>query len=172
MSIYVWESFTSEVTGPVHDQVPVICLVWTEGTAKESPLNQHFIPRTPPFNVDRSTSQSVETGLQLIGCSQRLDVDIMSTISTQLRNFKEPSKEQLLHLFFSIPELPITSPPDDDDKHSASDAARMDINAVLSFGEHGVEDSYVSLFAAISSPGQVNGHCATRQGNCISSHHI
>jgi hypothetical protein len=142
MSIYVWESFTSEVTGPVHDQVPVICLVWTEGTAKESPLNQHFIPRTPPFNVDRSTSQSVETGLQLIGCSQRLDVDIMSTISTQLRNFKEPSKEQLLHLFFSIPELPITSPPDDDDKHSASDAARMDINAVLSFGEHGVEDSY------------------------------
>ena len=98
----------------------------------------------------------------------------MSTISTQLRNFKEPSKEQLLHLFFSIPvpELPITSPPNDGDKHSASDAARMDINAVLSFGEHGIEDSYVSLFAAISSAGKVNGHYTSRQGNCILSHHI
>lgn len=28
----------------------------------------------------------------------------------------------------------------------------MDINAVLSFGEHGVEDSYVSLLAAILLP--------------------
>ena len=83
----------------------------------------------------------------------------MSTISTQLRNFKEPSREQLLYLFFAIPELPITSPPHNGDKHSASGAERMDINAVLSFGEHGVEDSYVSLFAAVSSPEQVNEHC-------------
>lgn len=68
----------------------------------------------------------------------------MSTISTQLRNFKEPSREQLLHLFFSIPEVPTTSPAKDDDNHSVPEAERMDINAVLSFGEHGVEDSYVS----------------------------
>lgn len=76
----------------------------------------------------------------------------MSTISTQLRNFKEPSKEQLLHLFFSIPEVLTTLPPNDGDKHSAPEAERMDINAVLSFGEHGVEDSYVSLPAAIPYP--------------------
>ncbi|KAF8554319.1 TBC-domain-containing protein [Imleria badia] len=66
----------------------------------------------------------------------------MSTISTQLRNFKEPSKEQLLHLFFSIPEVSTTSPLNDGDKYTAPEAERMDINAVLSFGEDGVEDSY------------------------------
>lgn len=101
-----------------------------------------------------------------------LDVDIMSTISTQLRNFKEPTKEQLLHIFFSIPEVPVASPPTDGDKHSATEAERMDINAVLSFGEHGVEDSYVSLLVAIPYPEKVNEHCASRQGNCISSHLI
>ena len=70
--------------------------------------------------------------------------DIMSTISTQLRHFKEPTKEQLLHLFFSIPEVPVAPSPKDGDKHSAPEAERMDINAVLSLGEHGVEDAYVS----------------------------
>jgi len=96
----------------------------------------------------------------------------MSTISTQLRNFKEPSKEQLLHLFFSIPEVPVTSRSNDGDKHSTPEAERMDINAVLSFGEHGVEDSYVSLFAVVPSSEQVNEYYTPRQGNYISSPHI
>lgn len=82
----------------------------------------------------------------------------MSTISTQLRNFKEPTREQLLHLFFSIPEVPVTSPATDSDKHGTPETERMDINSVLSFGEQGVEDSYVSLLAAIPSPEQVNEH--------------
>ncbi|KAG9312784.1 hypothetical protein JVU11DRAFT_6198 [Chiua virens] len=66
----------------------------------------------------------------------------MSTISTQLRSFKEPTKDQLLDLFFSIPEVPIPSFSKHDDKHSYPALEKMDINAVLSFGEHGIEDSY------------------------------
>lgn len=55
-----------------------------------------------------------------------------------------------------MPEVPVTSPPTDGDKHSATEAEKMDINAVLSFGEHGVEDSYVSLLAAVPSPRETN----------------
>jgi hypothetical protein len=69
----------------------------------------------------------------------------MAVISTALRHFKEPSKEQLTHIFFSIP------PPESDgkDKNGEKISAdqhieKMDINAVLSFGVQGVEDSYVS----------------------------
>jgi TBC1 domain family member 8/9 len=71
----------------------------------------------------------------------------MATISTQLRNFKEPTKDHLLHLFFSIPE-PETSPKNGD-KHGVPETEKMEINSVLSLGEHGIEDSYVSLVAAI-----------------------
>jgi len=60
----------------------------------------------------------------------------MSTISTALRHFKEPTKEQLTQIFFSLPPLESL-------KTSEQDAQdRMDINAVLSLGE--AEDSYVS----------------------------
>ena len=59
----------------------------------------------------------------------------MSTISTALRNFKEPTKEQLTHIFFSL------SPTD---VKSEQNVDKMEINAVLSFGVQGVEDSYVS----------------------------
>ena len=62
----------------------------------------------------------------------------MSTISTALRNFKEPTKEQLTHIFFSL------SPSDVADKKSEQNVDKMEINAVLSFGVQGVEDSYVS----------------------------
>lgn len=95
----------------------------------------------------------------------------MSTISTQLRNFKEPSKEQILHLFFSIPEVPAIPSQADGDKYSPPEAERMDINAVLTLGEQGIEDAYVSLLEATPYE-QVNKHCRSRQGNCISSHHI
>ncbi|KAI6014140.1 hypothetical protein PISMIDRAFT_112171 [Pisolithus microcarpus 441] len=56
----------------------------------------------------------------------------MSTISTQVRNFKEPTKDQLLYAFFSIPD--VSSPLVDFDK--------MEISAVLTLGEQGVEDAY------------------------------
>ncbi|KAF8903468.1 rab-GTPase-TBC domain-containing protein [Gymnopilus junonius] len=60
----------------------------------------------------------------------------MSIISTALRHFKEPTKEQLTEIFFSIPSLDLSvegsSQNDEQDK--------MDINAVLSLGEE--EDSY------------------------------
>jgi hypothetical protein len=67
----------------------------------------------------------------------------MSTISTQLRNFKEPTKDQLTHVFFSIPEVPPV-PLKDTEKQGSGDIEKMDINAILSFGAQEVEDSYVS----------------------------
>ncbi|KAG2122666.1 rab-GTPase-TBC domain-containing protein [Suillus cothurnatus] len=65
----------------------------------------------------------------------------MSTISTQLRNFKEPTKDQLTHVFFSIPEVPPV-PLKDAEKLGSGDIEKMDINAILSFGAQEVEDSY------------------------------
>ncbi|KAF9525105.1 rab-GTPase-TBC domain-containing protein [Crepidotus variabilis] len=62
----------------------------------------------------------------------------MSTISTALRNFKEPTKDELTHIFFSIPPPePEGSKPEG---KSGQDLEKMDINAVLSLGE--AEDSY------------------------------
>ncbi|KAJ7760190.1 hypothetical protein B0H14DRAFT_2973818 [Mycena olivaceomarginata] len=64
----------------------------------------------------------------------------MSTISTALRNFKEPTKDQLTQIFFSIP----TAPPNEKDaeKNPAEEIEKMDINAVLSLGVQGEEDAY------------------------------
>ena len=67
----------------------------------------------------------------------------MSTISTALRNFKEPTKDQLTHIFFSIP--PDDSTPKEQRGSSDAVAEKMDINAVLSLGVQDVEDSYVGL---------------------------
>jgi hypothetical protein len=64
----------------------------------------------------------------------------MSTISTALRHFKEPTKEQLTQIFFSLPAL---ESGDDAEKGGSQDVSKMDINAVLSLGE--AEDSYVSV---------------------------
>ncbi|KAF8972702.1 rab-GTPase-TBC domain-containing protein [Flammula alnicola] len=60
----------------------------------------------------------------------------MSTISTALRHFKEPTKEQLTQIFFSLPPLESG----DGEKNGDQDVTKMDINAVLSLGE--AEDSY------------------------------
>ena len=68
----------------------------------------------------------------------------MSTISTQVRNFKEPTKEQLLYTFFSIHEPPSTLHTKDGDDSSSGDLDKMEINAVLTLGEPGIEDAYVS----------------------------
>jgi hypothetical protein len=66
----------------------------------------------------------------------------MSTISTALRHFKEPTKEQLTQIFFSLPAL---EPTTNEHGNDGQDTTKMDINAVLSLGE--VEDSYVSFIS-------------------------
>ena len=100
----------------------------------------------------------------------------MATISTVLRNFREPTREELTRIFFSLP-------PDDSEfaangtavskdgkdgksisgNGGASEKAganaseksksmtpeergEMEINAVLSLAEEGVEDSYVHSY--------------------------
>ncbi|KAJ7498098.1 rab-GTPase-TBC domain-containing protein [Mycena galericulata] len=63
----------------------------------------------------------------------------MSTISTALRNFKEPTKEQLTQIFFSLPSVGSL---DGTEKTSAQEVEKMDINAVLSLGVQGEEDAY------------------------------
>lgn len=73
----------------------------------------------------------------------------MSTISTQLRHFKEPTKDQLTEIFFSIPPQ---EPPADgsggatpvEKLPNEEPLEKMEINAVLSLGVQGEEDSYVS----------------------------
>ncbi|KAF8622504.1 hypothetical protein AX15_006951 [Amanita polypyramis BW_CC] len=55
-------------------------------------------------------------------------------ISTALRNFKEPTKDELTHIFFAIPPSTLTDA-------AAHDLDRMDISAVLSLGD-AEEDSY------------------------------
>lgn len=61
----------------------------------------------------------------------------MSTISTALRHFKEPTKEQLTEIFFSLP--PSSS---GESQPNGEDVDKMEINAVLSIAD-GIEDSYV-----------------------------
>jgi len=57
-------------------------------------------------------------------------------ISTALRNFKEPTKDELTHIYFSIPPSTITDA-------ASNDIDKMDINAVLTLGD-AEEESYVS----------------------------
>lgn len=66
----------------------------------------------------------------------------MATISTHLRTFKEPNKEQALRLFFSLPPNP--SPAEVGD----SNYEKFEINSVLTL--EGQEDSYVRLGLASS----------------------
>jgi hypothetical protein len=64
----------------------------------------------------------------------------MSMISTQIRNFKEPSKDQLTQIFFSIHSYASL----DGVRRPISDEEKVEINAVLSLGVQGEEESYVS----------------------------
>lgn len=77
----------------------------------------------------------------------------MSTISTQLRSFKDPTKEQLTEIFFSIPPFnPAPGTTGNDAGRKGSDRGaqageeleRMEINATLSLGPEAQEESYVS----------------------------
>ena len=63
----------------------------------------------------------------------------MAAIASQLRNYKEPGKDQLTHLFFALPSA------DGEPLDPAyANLEPLDINAVLSLGAPGQEDSYVS----------------------------
>lgn len=71
----------------------------------------------------------------------------MAAIASQLRNYKEPGKEQLTHLFFALPGA--------DGKlqdESYANLEPLDINAVFSLGAPGQEDSYVSAASDLSFP--------------------
>ncbi|KAF5359991.1 hypothetical protein D9758_007584 [Tetrapyrgos nigripes] len=72
----------------------------------------------------------------------------MSTISTALRNFKEPSKEQLTQNFFSLPQVPPSS--SNDGLGDEEEVEKMDITAVLSFGVEGEEESYAGKLYLIA----------------------
>ena len=68
----------------------------------------------------------------------------MSTISTALRNFKEPTKDELNRLFFSLPpEVQLPSTEHTEGRDDEVSPKGMDINAVLSLGPDSAEDPYV-----------------------------
>ena len=67
----------------------------------------------------------------------------MATISTQLRNFKEPTREELNLLFFA---LPVDAETHAGRKDANSELEKMEISAVLSLGQQGVEEAYVSAW--------------------------
>lgn len=55
----------------------------------------------------------------------------MATISTQLRNFKEPTKEQLTQLFFSLPPDPPTNGDVSKGEKGSNELERMEISTTL-----------------------------------------
>jgi hypothetical protein len=74
----------------------------------------------------------------------------MSTISTQLRNFKDPTKDEIVDLFFCIPSTTLNSLDGSPapaapakDPAGADDVERMEINATLTAGPETEEESYV-----------------------------
>ena len=69
----------------------------------------------------------------------------MAIISTALRTFKEPTKDELTEMFFSIPpRKDALASMSEKARQEEEDVEKMDINAVLSLGTPGEEDSYVS----------------------------
>lgn len=67
----------------------------------------------------------------------------MATISTQLRNFKEPTKDQLNLLFFALPpEVEHYA------RQGGGELEKIEVGAILSLGVQGVEDAYVRAPAA------------------------
>lgn len=89
----------------------------------------------------------------------------MATISTALRNFKEPTKEHLTQTFFSIPPVP---PMVGAKVNPQEEVEKMDINAVLSLGVAGEEDSYVCHFCLSiqMSPRLLRAIVALVRGDC------
>ena len=71
-----------------------------------------------------------------------LRVPSMSTISAQLRNFKEPDRDEQSLLFFAIPPSHINDH-GVSQNNTGDGLQKMEINAVLSLAAEGAEDSYV-----------------------------
>ncbi|KAH0582404.1 hypothetical protein H2248_010348 [Termitomyces sp. 'cryptogamus'] len=72
----------------------------------------------------------------------------MSTISTALRTqFKEPTREQLTEIFFSLPSSESLGKID---KSNDQQVEKMDINTVLSLSVQGIEDSYAGKLYLIA----------------------
>ena len=74
----------------------------------------------------------------------------MATISTVLRSFKEPTREELTRLFFSLPSegdgsgaTRFTGSGEKRMRSTPEERGEIEINAVPSIGEEGIEDSYV-----------------------------
>ena len=66
----------------------------------------------------------------------------MSTISAQLRNLKEPDRDEQSLLFFAIPPNSVKAP--GATQNSVEDVhQKVEINAVLSLATDGAEDPYV-----------------------------
>lgn len=87
----------------------------------------------------------------------------MATISTQLRNFKEPTREQLNLLFFALPP---------EVEHygreaGAGELEKIEVGAILSLGVQGVEEAYVRarIDVCLGWPADA----ARRRDGCISS---
>jgi len=68
----------------------------------------------------------------------------MSTISAQLRNFKEPDRDEQSLLFFAIPPSHVKGVAAGQN-NSQDGLHRMEINAVLNLATEGTEDSYVRV---------------------------
>jgi hypothetical protein len=66
----------------------------------------------------------------------------MSTISAQLRNFKEPDRDEQSLLFFAIPPVHVKGHGANQD-NSEDGLHKMEINAVLSLAAEGAQDSFV-----------------------------
>ncbi len=66
----------------------------------------------------------------------------MSTISAQLRNFREPDRDEQSQLFFAIPPSHVKGV--GASQNGAGDGHQnVEINAVLSLAADGAEDPYV-----------------------------
>jgi hypothetical protein len=79
----------------------------------------------------------------------------MSTISAQLRNFKEPGDEQPL-LFFTIPPSHVKG--HGVSQNNTEDGLhKMEINVVLSLATEGTEDSYVYYTTLTTRSRDVDG---------------
>ena len=77
----------------------------------------------------------------------------MATISTHLRHFKEPTKDQLTQLFFSLPVDPQIESSNEKEKPNGNasnggELERMEISAVLTLSQDAEEDPYVRFISA------------------------
>jgi TBC1 domain family member 8/9 len=70
----------------------------------------------------------------------------MSTISTQLRNFKEPDRDEQSLLFFAIPPTHVKAKGIGVTQNNLEDGQhKMEINAMLSLASDSPEDPYVRI---------------------------